>query len=441
MRTYSALVEPLLDAKLRQAQAGFELQRRMSFSDRAGQLLAAADLFEVEKDSLAALMTQEMGKPIAQARAEAAKCATACRFYAEHAEAMLADEPVPHAEGHCHVRYEPLGPVLAIMPWNFPFWQVVRAAAPALMAGNVVLLKHAPNVPECALALEDVFRRAGLSLGAFQNLFLETDSIPAVIEDPRVAAVTLTGSVRAGRTVGALAGRCLKPCVLELGGNDPFVVMPSAPLEATVAHAAKARVQNNGQSCIAAKRFIVHEQVYAEFEARYVEAFRRLRVGDPMLADTDVGPLVSARAVDDLEAQVRRAVKLGARILCGGQRRPGPGFFFEPTVLAGTPVSGDFAAEELFGPVAQLFRVADFDEAIQVANATPYGLGASLWTQDSREQERGIRDLRAGQVFVNGVVASQPALSFGGMRDSGLGRELGAPGLRAFVNAKSVSLA
>jgi succinate-semialdehyde dehydrogenase/glutarate-semialdehyde dehydrogenase len=438
VRIFAALTEAELETKLGRAAQAFAEHRRSSFSQRAEKMMAAAKILEDETEKLARLMTLEMGKPLAQARAEVAKCATACRFYAAHAKKFLADEPVPEAEGRGHVRYEPLGPVLAIMPWNFPFWQVIRFAALALMAGNVGLLKHAENVPQCGIALEDLFLRAGFREGCFQNLLIETETIARVIEDERVVAVTLTGSVGAGRAVAALAGKQIKRTVLELGGSDPFVVLPSAPLAATVAQAVKARVQNNGQSCIAAKRFIVHAEVYKKFEALFVEAFRKLRVGDPLLPETEIGPLAQARAVETLERQVRAGVEAGARVLVGGKRRAGPGFFFEPTVLADVPAAGAFSQEELFGPVALLFRARDLDEALALANQSPFGLGASIWTQDGAEQQRGIRELQAGQVFVNGIVASQPALPFGGIKLSGYGRELGAAGIREFVNAKSV---
>jgi succinate-semialdehyde dehydrogenase/glutarate-semialdehyde dehydrogenase len=326
------------------------------------------------------------------------------------------------------------------MPWNFPFWQVVRFAAPALMAGNVGLLKHAGNVPQCGVALEELFLRAGFAEGCFQYLAIESKTVQRVIEDSRVAAVTLTGSVGAGSAVAAIAGKQIKRSVLELGGSDPFLVMPSAPLAATVEQAVKARTQNNGQSCIAAKRFIVHTAIYDEFEKLFVAAFRRLRMGDPLLPGTDIGPLALAQAVETLEKQVQAGVKAGARVLAGGKRGPGPGFFFEPTVLAGIPTDAPFSREELFGPVAMLFRACDLDEAIRIANATPFGLGASLWTQDETEQHRGVHELQAGQVFVNGIVASQPALPFGGIKDSGYGRELGLFGIREFVNAKSVRI-
>ena len=438
VRKFNALTDTELEAKLAQAETAFGQHRTTSFAQRGEKMNVVADLLESEQDRLAWLMTLEMGKPLAQARAEVAKCATGCRFYAKHAEELLADEPVPYAEGRCFIRHEPIGPVLALMRWNFPFWQVMRFAAPALMAGNVGLLKHANNVPQCALALEELFLRAGFAVGCFQNLMIEIETIEQVIADPRVAAVTLTGSVAAGRAVAAQAGKHLKRVVLELGGSDPFIVMPSAPLKETVQQAVPARVQNNGQSCIAAKRFIVHAEIYAEFEKQFVAAFRALKVGDPLAPETDIGPLAQAKSVDTLEKQVRAGMAEGARVLVGGKRGPGPGFFYEPTVLTDIALDGVLAREELFGPVAMLFRARDFDEAMRIANGTPFGLGASIWTQDETEQERAIRELQAGQVFVNSIVASQPALPFGGIKDSGYGRELGAVGIREFMNAKSV---
>jgi succinate-semialdehyde dehydrogenase / glutarate-semialdehyde dehydrogenase len=439
-RTFDPLTEAELETKLAQADFAFRQHRLSRFADRAEKMNTAAAIFEKDQERLARLMTLEMGKPLAEARAEAVKCAAGCRFYAQHAEAMLADEPIPEAEGNCHVRYEPLGVVLALMPWNFPFWQVARFAAPALMAGNVGLLKHANNVPQCGLALEEIFLRAGFAEGCFQYLAIEIETISRVIEDPRVAAITLTGSVAAGRSVAATAGKQIKRTVLELGGSDPFVVMPSAPLAATVEKALKARTQNNGQSCIAAKRFIVHTAIYDEFEKRFVEAFSLLRVGDPLNDDTDIGPLAQAKSINALENQIQTALKLGASLLTGGERKDGPGFFFEPTILADAPTDGPFTGEEFFGPVALLFRARDLDHAIAIANGTPFGLGASIWTQDKAEQQRGIRELQAGQVFVNSIVASQPALPFGGIRQSGYGRELGGAGIREFVNAKSVRI-
>jgi succinate-semialdehyde dehydrogenase/glutarate-semialdehyde dehydrogenase len=441
IRTFDPLSGKELDRKLALADATFQRYRLTSFAERSQMMLAAADILEQEQDRLAWLMTLEMGKPLQQARAEAVKCSTACRYYASNAEKLLADEPIPDADGRCFVRFEPIGAILAIMPWNFPFWQVVRFAAPTLMAGNVGLLKHAENVPQCGLALEELFLRAGFVEGCFQNLAIESESVQQVIEDNRVAAVTLTGSVGAGRAVAAIAGKNLKRTVLELGGSDPFVVMPSAPLTATVEQAVRARVQNNGQSCIAAKRFIVHTAIYDEFETMFVAAFRGLRMGDPLQPETDVGPLAQARAVETLERQVQSGIKTGARVLTGGKRGPKPGFYYEPTILTDIPLDSPFAREELFGPVAMLLQANDLDDAIRIANSTPFGLGASIWTQDEAEQQRGIRELQAGQVFVNGIVASQAALPFGGIKESGYGRELGAFGIREFVNAKSIRIA
>lgn len=403
-------------------------------------MLRAAEIFEAEQDRLARLMTLEMGKPLRQARAEAAKCATACRYYAAHAEGFLADEVIPDAEGRCFVRFEPLGAILAIMPWNYPFWQVVRFIAPTLMAGNVGLLKHAGNVPQCGLALEELFLRAGFSPGCFQYLAIASATVQGVIEDPRVKAVTLTGSVPAGSSVAAVAGREIKRTVLELGGSDPFVVLPSAPVVATVEQAVKARVQNNGQSCIAAKRFIVHDAIYEEFEKHFAEAFKQLRVGDPFLPETDIGPLAQAQAVETIDKLVRAAIQAGARVVVGGKPLPGPGYFYQPTILADIPLGHPIREEEIFGPVALLFRVRDLDEAIVLANSTPFGLGASIWTQNQAEQQRGIRELQAGQVFVNEMVSSHPALPFGGIGKSGYGRELGRAGILEFVNAKSVRI-
>ncbi len=441
VRTFPALTVPELETKLALAASAFAQHRLTSFADRAKKMLRAAEILESDADKYAVLMTLEMGKPLAQAKAEALKCATACRYYAEKAEHLVADEPVPDAEGHCFVRYEPIGPVLAVMPWNFPFWQVVRFVAPALMAGNVGLLKHASNVPQCGFALEELFLRAGFPAGCFQYLAIESPAVTKVIEDSRVMAVTLTGSVGAGSKVAAVAGREIKRTVLELGGSDPFIVMPSAPLAKTVEQAVKGRVQNNGQSCVASKRFIVHTAVYYEFEKLFAEAFRKLRMGDPTQAETDIGPLAQKQGVDDIEHLVQQALASGGRALVGGKRGTGPGFFYEPTILVDIPVVAPIVREEFFGPVALLFCVRDLDEALALANSTSFGLGASIWTQDEAEQQRGIRELQAGQVFVNSIVASQPALPFGGIRQSGYGRELGGAGIREFMNAKSVQIA
>ena len=403
----------------------------------------AAEILESEKKDFARIMTLEMGKPINAAVQEAEKCAWVCRYYAENAEKHLADEIVETNATKSFVRYQPLGVVLAVMPWNFPFWQVFRFAAPGLMAGNVGLLKHSSNVPQCALAIEDIFRRAGFPEGAFQTLLIGSDLVQSVLEDPRVAAATLTGSEPAGRSVASIAGKQIKKTVLELGGSDPFIVMPSADLETAVTTAVKARTMNNGQSCIAAKRFIVHAQIYDEFEKRFVEAMKNLRVGDPMNESTDIGPLATEQILKDIEEQVQVSVAAGAKILTGGQKFKAQdelarGHFYQPTVLVDIPKGSPAYQDEIFGPVASLFRVADIDQAIELANATSFGLGSAAWTNDVTERERFIEELEAGSVFINGMVASDPRLPFGGIKHSGYGRELGGFGIREFVNVKTV---
>ena len=435
IEVFPELTPAEIDAKLDAARAAFRVHRRVPFAERADKLRRAAALFEKEQDALAHLAALEMGKPLAQGRAEAEKCAAGCRYFADHGEAMMADERI---DAHSFIRHEPLGVVLALMPWNFPYWQVVRFAAPALMAGNVGLLKHADNTPQSGAALDDLFRRAGFAPGSFQYLAVPVPGVQALIDDPRIDAVTLTGSVAAGRAVAGAAGAKIKRTVLELGGSDPFIVMPSADFEKTVAEAVKARTQNNGQSCIAAKRFIVHAAIYDRFADALVQAFRTLRVGDPLAPDTDIGPLAQARGLESLERQVRDAVQAGAKLLTGGRRLDHPGFFYEPTILAGLPATAPVYREEFFGPVALLFRARDLDEALSIANDTPFGLGASVWTNDAREQEWTVAELEVGQVFVNTIVASSPELPFGGVKLSGYGRELGTIGLREFVNAKSV---
>ena len=440
-RTFEPLTAVETDAKLRQAAAAFRAYRRSPFPERARMMARAAELLEAGREPLGRLMTQEMGKPLAAAVEEARKCAWVCRHYAEHAERLLADEPVATEPGRqAFVRYQPLGPVLAVMPWNFPFWQVFRFAAPALMAGNVALLKHASNVPQCALAIEDVFRRAGFADGVFQTLLIPGARVEALLADDRVAAATVTGSVRAGSQVARAAGAHVKKTVLELGGSDPFVVLPSADLDAAVSTAVKARVVNNGQSCIAAKRFIVAEAIADEFERRFVAAMERLRVGDPLDEDTEVGPLATAEILADLEEQVQRSLALGARLCTGGKRLGSRGYFYAPTVLADVPEQAPAYGEELFGPVAALFRVPGLDAAIQLANDTSFGLGASVWTRDAAERARCVEEIEAGLVFVNAMVASDPRLPFGGVKASGYGRELGTVGLREFVNIKTVSI-
>ena len=406
-------------------------------------MLRVAEILEKEKNDFARLMTTEMGKPIKAAVQEAEKCAWVCRYYAENAEKHLADQIVETNATKSYVHFQPLGVVLAVMPWNFPFWQVFRFAAPALMAGNVGLLKHASNVPQCALAIADIFSRAGFPDDSFQTLLIGSDAVQSVLEDSRIAAATLTGSEPAGRSVASIAGKQIKKTVLELGGSDPFIVMPSADLKEAVGTAVKARTINNGQSCIAAKRFIVHGQIYEEFEKRFVEAMKALRVGDPMNESTDIGPLATMQILKDLEEQVQVSVAAGAKILTGGQRAKfgdelAGGNFHEPTVLADIPKESPAFSDEIFGPVASLFRVKDIDEAIDLANVTPFGLGSAAWTNDESERDRFVEEIEAGCVFINGMVASDPRLPFGGVKHSGYGRELGEFGIREFVNIKTV---
>jgi succinate-semialdehyde dehydrogenase/glutarate-semialdehyde dehydrogenase len=438
LRTFEELTDAQLEEKLAGAERAYRTYRRTSFADRARWLAAAADILESEKDRIGRIMTLEMGKPIAAARAEAAKCASACRYYAECGEKLLATETIDAGAGRNSVRYQPIGPVLAVMPWNFPFWQVFRFAAPALMAGNVGLLKHASNVPQCALEIEETIRRAGFPSDVFQTLLIGSKRVGRVVGDPRVMAATLTGSEPAGAQLASQAGQRIKKTVLELGGSDPFVVMPSANLDRAVRAAVEARIVNNGQSCIAAKRFIVDTRIYAEFEGRFVAAMAALRVGDPMDESTQVGPLATPDILEGLDEQVRRTVQMGGRLLTGGKRLDRPGNYYAPTVLAGVPADSPASREELFGPVAALFRVDGVDEAIRLANDTDFGLGASAWTNDAAERERFIDEMEAGMVFINSIVASDPRLPFGGVKRSGYGRELGACGIREFVNIKTV---
>jgi len=438
VRTFEAATEAEVEAALTRADAAWHSYRRTSFAARGGWLTAAASILENEQDRLGRLMTLEMGKPIAAARAEAAKCALACRYYAEHGERLLADEPIEAGPGRAFIRYQPIGVVLAVMPWNFPFWQVFRFAAPALMAGNVGLLKHASNVPQCALSIEDIIRRAGFPADVFQTLLIGATAVEGILNDHRVKAVTLTGSEPAGIAVAAQAGRQIKKTLLELGGSDPFVVMPSADLDRAVKTAVQARVLNNGQSCIAAKRFIVDARIADEFERRFVAGMAALRVGDPMDESTDVGPLATPAILEELESQVSRSVAMGANLLTGGHRIRRPGNFYAPTVLAGVPENAPAYREELFGPVAAIFRAHDIDHAIRLANNTAFGLGASVWTADPAEQQRFIDEIESGMVFVNAMVASDPRLPYGGVKRSGYGRELAAQGLREFVNIKTV---
>ena len=438
LKTFDPLSETQIDEKLQRAVATFATYKQTSMADRAAWMVRAAEILEAEKGAFARLMTIEMGKPIKGAVGEVEKCAWVCRYYAESAGQHLADKFVATEAGNSFVRFQPLGPVLAVMPWNFPFWQVFRFAAPALMAGNVGLLKHSSNVPQCSLAIEDIFQRAGFPPGAFQTLLIGSDVVGRILEDSRIVAATLTGSEPAGRSVAGIAGKQLKRTVLELGGSDPFIVMPSANLDEAVTTAVKARTINNGQSCIAAKRFIIAAKIYGEFERLFVEQMKALSIGDPLKESTDIGPLATPQILEDLDEQVKTSVASGAVILTGGRKLEDRGNYYEPTVLADIPKDSPAYCEELFGPVALLFRVNNIDEAIQLANATSFGLGSSAWTNDLHEQDRFIDELEAGCVFINGMVASDPRLPFGGIKHSGYGRELGEFGIREFVNVKTI---
>jgi succinate-semialdehyde dehydrogenase/glutarate-semialdehyde dehydrogenase len=438
LKTFEPLTGSEINGKLALAADTFHTYRETTFEERAAMMTRAAEILESEKDEFARLMTTEMGKPIKGAVAETEKCALVCRYYAENAKRHLADMLVETEARKSFVRFQPLGPVLAVMPWNFPFWQVFRFAAPALMAGNVSLLKHASNVPQCALAIEDIFRRAGFPEGSFQTLLIGSDAVQRILEDRRVVAATLTGSEPAGRSVAGIAGKQIKKTVLELGGSDPFIVMPSAEFPQAVTTAVKARTINNGQSCVAAKRFIVAAKIYDEFERSFVAEMKALQVGDPLKESTDIGPLATEQILKDVAEQVKTSVAAGALVLTGGKKLERPGNFYEPTVLVNVPPDSPASCEEIFGPVAMLFRVRDIDEAIKLANATTFGLGAAAWTNDSSEQERFIDELEAGSVFINGMVASDPRLPFGGIKHSGYGRELSEFGIREFVNIKTV---
>jgi len=429
-----------VDTRLRRAQAAFPSWSHTPVAERARVVARVGELLEQRKDEYGRMMTREMGKLLVAAREEAAKCATACRYYAEGAARMLADECVVDGEEHGYVAFHPLGVALAIMPWNFPFWQVIRFAAPAIVAGNVALLKHASNVPQCALALEGLFRDAGAPDGVFQTLLVGSDAVSSVIEDARVVAVSLTGSEAAGAHVAARAGKHLKKQVLELGGSDAFVVMPSADIEKAAETAVRARTINNGQSCIAAKRFIVHDRIADAFLRAFTAAMKALRVGDPMDAGTQVGPLAMPQLVDDLDRQVRDSIAHGARARTGGSRRAGRGNYYEPTVLVDIAADSPAYRDELFGPVASVFRATDAADAVRIANDTRFGLGAAAWTRDAAEARFFARELDAGTVFVNGMVASDARFPFGGVKASGFGRELGVFGLREWVNIKTVRM-
>jgi succinate-semialdehyde dehydrogenase / glutarate-semialdehyde dehydrogenase len=441
LRRFDPLTDEAARKKIAVAVEAFRGYGAVPLEHRALCIRKLAALLEHDMEDLALLITQEMGKPLEAARQELLKCADTCRYFADHAGRILASESIPTEDNHSYVRWDPMGVVLAVMPWNFPFWQVFRFLAPALMAGNVGLLKHAPNVPQCAVAIEALVRRAGFPRGTFQTLLIETHQVEGVLGDERIAAVTVTGSEVAGRAIAAQAGWLIKKSVLELGGSDPFIVMPSADLDVAVKIAVRARCVNGGQSCIAAKRFIVADAIYETFESRFVAGMEAMRVGDPMKDTTDIGPLATTQILEHLEAQVEAAKRAGARVLTGGERMLGEGNYFEPTVLVGVPRSSAVYREELFGPVAMLFRAQDLNEAIEIANDTPFGLSASAWTRDPAEQQRLVSELQCGGVFLNAMVASDPRLPFGGIKHSGYGRELSAAGMREFLNAKTVVIA
>jgi succinate-semialdehyde dehydrogenase/glutarate-semialdehyde dehydrogenase len=441
LKEFAAFDDAEIERRLKRAGQAFAHHRREPFAKRAQLMMAAASLLEQEKERLARTMTLEMGKLFRAAQEEIAKCIRGCRFYAENGERFLEDETAQTDAARSYVRYDPLGAVLAIMPWNFPFWQVFRFAAPALLAGNVGLLKHAANVPQCALAIEEIFCRAGFDEGIFQTLLIEAQQVEKVIVDPRVQAITLTGSEKAGSAVASTAARHIKKSVLELGGSDPFIVMPSSDFESTLRTAIKARTINNGQSCIAAKRFLVADEVYDEFLRQFVEGMRALKIGDPFDETTEIGPLATEHILQGVHEQVQKSIAAGAKLLTGGNRIHGPGFFYEPTVLVDIPSDSPAYREEIFGPVASLFRVRDAADAIEIANDTSFGLGASAWTNDRAEQELFASELETGMVFINAMVASDPRLPFGGVKRSGFGRELGVAGIREFTNAKTIWIA
>lgn len=439
IKTFESESASSIQAKLALSQKSFEDYRKTLMSQRSQWLNNAAEILERDKLRFGQMMTTEMGKTIKSAIAEVEKCALVCRYYAEHAAEFLADVPASTDASKSFVRYQPLGIILAVMPWNFPFWQIFRFAAPALMAGNVCLLKHASNVPQCALAIEEIFKKAGFTEGVFQTLLITADQVATIVTDPRVKAATLTGSELAGASLAATAGKELKKVVLELGGSDPFIVLKSADLEAAVSTAVAARMINNGQSCIAAKRFIVEDTIADEFERRFLEKFQALKIGDPMDENTDVGPLATPGILEDLDKLVQACIEQGSKVLIGGKRLSDrPGNFYLPTILTDFPPGTPADQEEFFGPVALLFRVADIEAAIKLANSTSFGLGASAWTKDEDQANRLIDELEAGAVFINGLVKSDPRLPFGGIKRSGYGRELGIQGIQEFVNIKTV---
>jgi succinate-semialdehyde dehydrogenase/glutarate-semialdehyde dehydrogenase len=438
LKEFPAHNDAEIEKQLKCAEHAFQQHRREPFPKRAQLMIEVAALLEREKQELAGTMTLEMGKLLRDSVAEIEKCVRGCRYYSENAERFLEDEAAQTNARRSYVHYEPMGPVLAIMPWNFPFWQVFRFAAPALMAGNVGILKHAANVPQCALAIEQLFCRAGFDEGIFQTLLIEADQVEKLIVDPRIKAVTLTGSEKAGSAVGSAASREIKKSVLELGGSDPFIVMPSADFGLAVSTAVKARTINTGQSCIAAKRFFIADKIYDNFLDKFVEQMRSLKIGDPLDETTEIGPLATEQILKGVDEQVQKSIAAGAKLLTGGNRIAGPGFFYEPTVLVNVPKDSPAFREEVFGPVAAVFRVRDAEEAIDLANDHRYGLAASAWTNDQTEQELFASELESGMVFINAMSASDPRLPFGGVKRSGFGRELGAAGIREFMNAKTI---
>ncbi|NJO97072.1 MAG: NAD-dependent succinate-semialdehyde dehydrogenase [Hyellaceae cyanobacterium CSU_1_1] len=439
LKTFTPLSNSEIETKLALAQSTFESYRQTSFAQRSQWLNQAAEILSQDSLKFAEIMTTEMGKTLQSAIAEVEKCAKVCRFYAQKAPEFLADVLIDSDASKSYVAYQPLGAILAVMPWNFPFWQVFRFAAPALMAGNVGLLKHASNVPQCALAIESIISQAGFPPGAFQTLLIGASQVKGIIEDDRVKAATLTGSEPAGAALASVAGQQIKKVVLELGGSDPFIVMESADIEEAVSTAVTARMLNNGQSCIAAKRFIVAESIGDRFQEQLLQRFQVLVIGDPLQKDTDIGPLATPTIRSDLDQQVKAAVKQGAKILTGGEPiTDRPGNYYPPTILTDIPFDSATAQEEFFGPVALLFRVQNLDEAIALANHIPFGLGASAWTNNPQESQRLVAEIEAGAVFINGMVKSDPRLPFGGIKRSGYGRELSSQGIHEFVNIKTV---
>ncbi len=438
LKEFDAFDDAEIEKRLKLAEEAFRRYRRTTFTERSVLLEAVVELLFQEKEKFAQIITLEMGKLFRDSLAEIEKCARGCRFYAENGERFLEDEAAQTDAAESYVQYQPLGPVLAIMPWNFPFWQVFRFAAPALLAGNVGLLKHASNVPQCALGIEEIFCRAGFDEGVFQTLLIEPEHVENIIVDPRVKGVTLTGSEKAGSAVASTAAREIKKSVLELGGSDAFIVMPSADFERALGTAVKARTINTGQSCIAAKRFMIADEIYDEFVNQFVARMRALKVGDPMDETTEIGPLATEQILQGVHDQVQKSIAVGAKLLTGGNRIHGPGFFYEPSVLVDVPKESPAYREEVFGPVASIFRVHDAADAVGLANDTTFGLGASAWTNDPEEQKLFVSDLESGMVFINAMVASDPRLPFGGVKRSGFGRELGAAGIREFTNAKTI---